>query len=266
MLSYIQPINITIKEFVAEAKNSSKGIGEMLISKNLSLIPQSYNQLLWVISSADFGMPKANLLEFPDCDEEQLIFLQKKGIIEIINDSVFVKDYFKTEILKSAEPLAYNNIIKGIIKFLEAQLPLKPSLRELKLSRLTIRNEIERFNNLLKKSQPSGIDKTKTSYMNILGYSKQFKTSWDGFDDIIMPKIFQEEPKPEETKTKPEEEQPQPVETAKNDNDFDMEVSSLNLARMLKNKYLYSEALLQYSDALSNTISKGSVPILSSTK
>ena len=133
MLSYIQPTNLTIKEFVKEVEDSSKGIGEILIAKNLSLIPQSYNQLLWVAASADFGMPKSNLLALPDTDEEQLLFLQKKGIIEIVNDCIYVKDYFKTEILKSIEPLAHNNIIKSIVKFLEVQLPLKPSLRELQL-------------------------------------------------------------------------------------------------------------------------------------
>ena len=71
---------------------------------------------------------------------------------------------------------------------MEAQLPLKPSLRELKLSRLTIRNEISRLNNVINNAQQKTIDKNKSTYLSILGYSKQFKTNWDGFDDIIMPK------------------------------------------------------------------------------
>ena len=251
-LSYLQPTNLTIKEFVNELQESSKGLGEILISKNLSLIPQSYNQILWIAANANFGMPKNNLLSVPDSDEEQLLFLQKKGIIEIVNDCVFVKDYFKNEILKSVEPLANNNILKGIVKFLEAQLPLKPQLREIKLSRLTIRNEIERLNGILNKAQPKILDKTKSSYMNILGYSKQFKTNWDGFDDIIMPKDYKDTSKTEsvaeieETPSNVEEEQPQIQE----DKDFSAEINSLNFARMLKNKYSYADALVQYSDAL----------------
>ena len=43
-----------------------------------------------------------------------------------------------------------------------------------------------------------------------------------------------------------EEEQPQIQE----DKDFSAEINSLNFARMLKNKYSYADALVQYSDAL----------------
>ena len=251
-LSYIQPTNLTIKEFVEEVKSSGKSIDELVISKNLSLVPQAYHQILWLTSLANFGMPKSNVLILPDSDEEQLLLLQKKGIIEIINDCVFVKDYFKKEILKSIEPLAQKNIIKGIIKFLEAQLPLKPSLRELKLSRVTIRNEIERLKNIINKAQQKNIDKNKSTYLSILGYSKQFKTNWDGFDDIIMPGEKEQKPIQESVI----EAEPLASEEVKNDDkDFSTEISALNFAKMLKNKYAYAEALIQYSDALSEAIS-----------
>ncbi len=255
-MSYIQPTNLTIKEFVEEVKASSKSIDELVISKNLALIPQSYFQILWLACLADFGMPKSNILVLPESDEEQLLFLKKKGIIEIINDCVYVKDYFKSEILKSIEPLAQKNIIKGIVKFLEAQLPLKPSLRELKLSRLTIRNEISRLNNIMNKSQQKTIDKNKSAYLSILGYSKQFKTNWDGFDDIIMPKIAEKNITDESSKIK-EEVEPQQTETVeekKEDKDFNVDITALNFARMLKNKFSYSEALVQYTDALNEVI------------
>ena len=152
-MNYIQPTNLTIKEFVTEVNTLNKGIDEIVISKNLSLIPQAYNNLLWVLASCNFAMPASNLLAVTDNEEEPFIFLQKKCVIEITDGYVYLKDYFKKEIVKDIEPLAKIDIIKGIIKFLEEQLPLKPNLRELKLSRNTIRNEIARLNNIINKTQ-----------------------------------------------------------------------------------------------------------------
>ena len=254
-MNYIQPTNLTIKELISEVQNSKKSIDDLVISKNLGLVPQNYEKLLWILASSEFGMPIKNLVSAEESDEEKITLLSKKGIIEVVNGCAYVRDFFKKEILKSIEPLAKINIIKGIIKFLEEQLPLKPSSRELKLSRLTIRNEIERLNNILKKSQEKRADKTKASYMTILGYSRQFKTNWDGFDEIIMPKNYKTEkaePKKEEIQPKIEEEtsEEEVFEPQKEDN------SALQFAKMLKRKYNYSEAIEQYNQALSEAMAE----------
>ena len=256
-MNYIQPTNLTIKEFVTEVNTLNKSIDQIVISKNLSLIPQSYNNLLWVIASSEFGMPVSNLLTITDNEEEPFTFLQKKGVIEITKGYVYLKDYFKNEIIKDIEPLAKINIIKGIIKFLEEQLPLKPNLRELKLSRNTIRNEISGLNNIINKTQQQKkTEKNKTAYMNILGYSRQFKTNWDGFDEIIMPK--KENPEPQKnTDEKNKENKENEVIKTKEDNIFEPpkeDNSALNFAKILKAKYSYSDALMQYTDALNTAM------------
>ena len=91
-----------------------------------------------------------------------------------------------------------------------------------------------------------------------MGYSKQFKTNWDGFDDIIMPKNFQETAKEEEPVVEVEEKEPlfniEEKEPSKKNEDFDTEITALGFARMLKNKYSYSDALVQYADALSESV------------
>ena len=256
-MNYLQPTNTSIKEFVTEIQASKKSIDEIVITKNLSLIPDSYNNILWVIVLSDFGMPVSNLISIPEFEEEQISFLEKRGIIEVFNGCIYMRDYFKSEIIKSIEPIAKINIIKGIIKFLEAQLPLKPSLRELKLSRNTIRNEIERLNSIINRTNLQKIEKNKTTFMNILGYSKQFKTNWDGFDEIIMPKKDNEkEIKNESLKeniienNNVEERKTDVFAPPKNEN------PALSLAKRLKNKYSYSDALVQYSDALSISVEK----------
>ena len=253
-MNYIQPTNTSIKEFVIELQNSKKNMDDTVIAKTLSLVPESYDNILWVIAYSDFGMPLSNLVSVPDFSEEQITFLEKKGIVEIVSGCVFMKDYFKSEILKTIEPLARINIIKGINKFLEAQLPMKPALRELKLSRNTIRNEIERLKGIINKTNAQKLEKNKTTFMNILGYSKQFKTNWDGFDDIIMPKdekINKIPPKEEVIS--------EPKETEEKKDSFTVETdenSALMLAKRLKSKYAYSDALVQYSDALSYAMEK----------
>ena len=263
-MSYLQPTNLTIKEFLAELKTTSKSIRDIIISKNLYLIPQSYSNLLWILSSVGFGIPKGNLVALPDVEEEQILFLQKKGVVEIINDIVYIKDFYKTEILKNIEPLAQINIVKGLIKFLENQLPLKPSIRDLKLSRVTMQNEIQRLNKVINKNEQKkkDTDKSKSSnYMSILGYSKQFKTSWDGIDEIIMPnkdvlKINNSEQKEEIEeisiddlpKVTDEKFQAELFETQSYDND------AFTLAKKLMNNYSYAEALVQYADALSSAL------------
>ena len=258
-MNYIQPTNTSVQEFVNEVQASKKSMDEVVISKNLSLMPENYDNLLWIIALSDFGMPLTNLLSIPDLEEEHIMFLEKRGIVEIVSGCVFMKDYFKTEIIKKIEPIARLNIAKGIIKFLDAQLPLKPALRELKLSRNTIRNEIERLNGIVNKSQNQKNEKNATTFMNILKYSKQYKTNWDGFDDIIMPK---NETILEPKKIENEEKNIVPkisTDTETNNNDKKAKKednSALSLAKMLKNKYAYSDALVQYSDALSELVSK----------
>ena len=97
-------------------------------------------------------------------------------------------------------------------------------------------------------------DINKTAYMNILGYAKQFKTNWDGFDEIVMPNDKKSSPREQIEQQQTQEISP----SIEKENTIEEKVfeppntenSALNLARMLKKKYSYSEALLQYSDAL----------------
>lgn len=258
-LSYIQPTNITIKSFVEEVKNSKKNIDEYIISKNLMLISQTYLEILWLTTLASFGIPKKQVFLLPDCEEEQLSFLEKKEIIRIVKDRIYIKDYFKNAIVKNIEPLAKKNIIKGIIKFLEAQLPLKPSLREVGLSRKTIRNEIERLNNIINNTEQKNLTKNTSSYMTILGYSKQIKTNWDGFDEIIMPKNHNEKNTNKNNTFITEDLQSAEKETEENtenntNKDFSTEINNYNLAKLLKNKFSYNEALIQYSEAFDEAL------------
>ena len=98
-MNYIQPTNTSVQEFVNEVQASKKSMDEVVISKNLSLMPENYDNLLWIIALSDFGMPLTNLLSIPDLEEEHIMFLEKRGIVEIVSGCVFMKDYFKTEII-----------------------------------------------------------------------------------------------------------------------------------------------------------------------
>ena len=60
----------TIKEFVNELKDSSKGLGELLIAKNLSLIPQSYTADLFIEYGNKTSEAKYVQRSFTDCEIE----------------------------------------------------------------------------------------------------------------------------------------------------------------------------------------------------
>lgn len=76
-------------------------------------------------------------------DEERIAFFVSNSILSTEGESVYLKDYYREIIEGQIQDSVMLKLHKACVDLYETQLPLKPLERDLRLSRQTMRNEIE---------------------------------------------------------------------------------------------------------------------------
>ena len=76
-------------------------------------------------------------------DEERIEFFVTNSILSTYGECVYLKDYYREIIEGQIQDSVMLKLHKACIELYETQLPLKPLERDLRLSRQTMRNEIE---------------------------------------------------------------------------------------------------------------------------
>lgn len=169
-----------IDEF--ERKNISSRISfeEFIVSKFVTLTPNIYQNLFRTLCIINHPVSKNFLNEYKLGDINQIDYLSKNFLISFFKDEFYVKDYFKQYIIKTFSIQEKVTRYKQIINIYEEELTKSPKDRLLRLSRESIRKEINTFNSLI----PSINSDSKTN-KNIpyLGISA---TSWS--DESQKPK------------------------------------------------------------------------------
>lgn len=138
----IQILNISLTIFLSEYKKSSKNFLEFLVSRLLSVSSDKFIKLLLLLSAIRHGVCSSFLVNQRFATEDEIDFLIQKHVIAEKFGKYYLKDYFKSEFIKSINVETRLKIHKYLVDVYEAELPLKPFDRELFLSRLTMRQEI----------------------------------------------------------------------------------------------------------------------------
>lgn len=177
-------LNMSLTNFSNEYKKSSKNFLEFLIYKILSVSSDKFLKLLLLLSSLRHGVSLNFLENQKFASEDDLDFLLLRHIVSEKFGKYYLKDYIKSEFIKTVNAETRIKIHKYILEVYNSELPRKPFDRELFLSRITMRQEIayhlKKISQLEKDIEKNGKQKlsdiqdfTYLTYTRSLGFSPQ---------------------------------------------------------------------------------------------
>ena len=138
----MQILDISLTIFSSEYKKSARNFLEFLVSKILHISSDKFVKLLLLLTIIRHGVDIDFLVSQKFATVDDIEFLLKKHVISEKFGKYYLKDYIKSEFIKSINTETKIKVHKYLIDVYEAELPLKPFDRELFLSRLTMRQEI----------------------------------------------------------------------------------------------------------------------------
>lgn len=162
--------NISLETFLQNLHNSYLTFSDFLAKQLTKIIPAQTNILFWFLSLIRHPISIDLLKKLNFYDEEKINFLLEYFIIAKNNDEIYVQDYLKDRIDEDIPHNMAQKIHQYIIDLYETQLPLKPSERNIPISRQTMRKEIE-YHLLFLPKRPKNIEKSDMS-LGYLSYSK----------------------------------------------------------------------------------------------
>lgn len=139
---YMHLTGLSLTSFTNEYKKSTKNFIDFLISKILATASDKFVKLLVFLATIRHGISFDFLIMHQLATSEDLEFLLQKRVVTQKYGKYYLKDYIKTEYLKSINIKSKMQVHKHIIDLYESELPLKPFERNLFLSRQTMRQEI----------------------------------------------------------------------------------------------------------------------------
>jgi len=158
-IRYCINTGITIPDLISEFERKSDNFEHFIVSKLISLIPSNYREFFRILSC--FAHPVTiEFIENYDIGQTNYMdYLLKNLLINRFNKEFYIKDYFKKYVQEGLTLQEKYNYYKKLTEIYEQELTKSPKDRLLRLSRESIRKEIERFNllipNLNSKSQKS---------------------------------------------------------------------------------------------------------------
>ena len=174
-VKYSSVTGILIRDLISEfeRKNVSLKVGfeEFMVSKFVSLTPSAYQDLFKILCTLSHPVSVDFLKEYKLGDTSHIEYLSKNFLISHFKNEIYVKDYFKQYIVKTFSIQEKITYYKNLVEIYENELTKSPKDRLLRLSRESIRKEIELFNSLIPAiNSPEKSQKT-FSYLGIASSS-----------------------------------------------------------------------------------------------
>lgn len=142
-LRYISTVNTTLKEFIEEFKKRNMEFSDFLLSKIVSLVPPIYLPFLQNMSCLNHSV-KIGFIEYYKLGDISLVnYLYRKLLISKFDDEIYLKDYLKQHFLSGLSVKEKINNYKNLIEIYKKELAKSPKDRLLRLSRESIRKQIE---------------------------------------------------------------------------------------------------------------------------
>ncbi|MDD3435883.1 MAG: hypothetical protein PHC64_01895 [Candidatus Gastranaerophilales bacterium] len=163
---------LSLVDFLVKLKNSYLPFDKFLGKQALNFPPVSQRNLFWLLSTIRHPISIELLKTLNLYNQEEVNFLTKNLIIIEKNFNLYVHDFFKEAVDGTVQPHVLQKFHQYIIDLYSTQLPLKPSSRDICISRQTMRKEIE-YHKLFLPKKPKAIE-TPTVDINYLSYSQAF--------------------------------------------------------------------------------------------
>ncbi len=152
-VKYCATTGFSIKDLISEfeRKNQSQNIEfeEFMVSKFVSLAPLAYQGLFKILAILSHPVSIDFLKEYKLGNTSYIDYLSKNFLVSHFRDEMYVKDYFKQYIVKTFSIQEKITNYKNLIAIYENELTKSPKDRLLRLSRESIRKEIESFKALI---------------------------------------------------------------------------------------------------------------------
>lgn len=179
-LNILKAFSVSMSDFLAEFKIKNKPFDDFLVDKMLSLVSDNAKNILEFLAILRINFPISTLLSLNFATQEEIDYLINKNLVCLFENTIYIKDFVKTAILKDTKVYTQFKIHKFLIDFFESQLPLKPKDRLLEISRHTMREEIMHHTKFIKSNTQN--EKTSTSRlpqtvvnMSYISYSRGLK-------------------------------------------------------------------------------------------
>lgn len=169
-VKYCATANTTIADLINEFERKNLGsymsYEEFLVTKFVSLVPAIYKNLLKILSAMSHPTSVEFLNRYKLGNVSYIEYLAKNFLVSSFKNEYYVKDYFRQYITKSFSIQEKVTYYKNLVEIYENELTKSPKDRLLRLSRESIRKEIELFKTKIP-SINSGEKGQKFSYLGI---------------------------------------------------------------------------------------------------
>lgn len=192
-------LDIKPQELFEEYENKGMSFSDFLLQKNLALLSDKFLTLFYLLSVIRVGVSERFIISRNIASKDDLEYLLKRKIITYEFGQYYLKDFFKSKYLQTIPVDVKKKIYSELIKFYESLLPKKPFERDLMISRITMRKEIEACNDaieLLKYDKKKFNKSSQAANFNYLSYTTMSKQDWSsqtsGYSPTNIPKISKE--------------------------------------------------------------------------
>ena len=256
VIKYCSNTNVTIVDLIYEFERKNMDFENFIVSKFISLTPSIYKDSFRILCMLSHPVSIKFLNEYNLADTSRIEYLLNNFLLSKVQDEVYVKEYFKKFVLDSISIQEKVSYYTKLTEIYENELTKSPKDRILRLSRESIRKEIEEFNSLtpIINQKPfiplnyAGLANFSVQDMNksgSLSLSEKFKRVQER-KKILTKKKFNEE---EETR-KIQEQTRQMYLNEKKEKERKAVIEFINTARELNSNYHYKEAISTLINAL----------------
>lgn len=172
---YLKAVKISLFDFLSEYNKRKKSFEEFLLSKIISLIPENYYELIWLLVSFRHPVPIDFLKKLSLVKDVEIQYLENISVINTHDNFVFMNESFK----KHFDIPLYEQIKnhRFLATLYEKELNLKPFERDLMLSRRTMRKEKDYHLSLVPKDKEEW-GKNSDKRMAYIAQSKAIQNPW----------------------------------------------------------------------------------------
>ena len=174
-IKYCSVAGISIEDLINEFERKNETIHtdyeEFIISKFISITPSIYKDFFKIFCSISHPVNMDFINEYKFGNTSYIEYLSKNFLINKFKNEYYVKDYFKSYIVKTfsiKEKMTYYN---RLIEIYQNELTKSPKDRLLRLSRESIRKEIEYLESLIPSINSTQKNQETFSYLGIANSS-----------------------------------------------------------------------------------------------
>ena len=161
-------ISDLVNEFERKSLTSKTDFEEFIVSKFVSLTPGIYQSLFKTLCNFNHPVSIDFLETYQLGNQNRAEYLYKNFLVSYFRKEIYVKEYFKHYIFSTFSIQEKINYCKQFIDIYENELTKSPKDRLLRLSRESIRKEIDRFNSLMPKISVNDKSEKAFSYLGML--------------------------------------------------------------------------------------------------